>query len=165
MPMDSLVRELFTEIGRIPLIDPHSHINPHRPAARTLDDILGYHYYTELAHSAGMDQKPLAADFDPPDVGRDSALDPLAGGAIVPGGVVQAIERPGDADGRVAQRVGRRSMQDDGVMQLAASRRVEQQRGGFIHGSTASTRLKTSSAEPFASMTRNRPGSAAASAR
>jgi glucuronate isomerase len=65
MQSDSLVRELFAEICRIPLIDPHSHINPHRPASRTLDDILGYHYYTELAHSAGMDQRPLAADFDP----------------------------------------------------------------------------------------------------
>jgi glucuronate isomerase len=65
MQSDSLIRELFTEICRIPLIDPHSHINPHRPASRTLDDILGYHYYTELAHSAGMDQKPLAADFEP----------------------------------------------------------------------------------------------------
>jgi glucuronate isomerase len=65
MQTDTLVRELFTEICRIPLIDPHSHINPHRPASRTLDDILGYHYYTELAHSAGMDQKPLAADFEP----------------------------------------------------------------------------------------------------
>jgi glucuronate isomerase len=65
MFMDSLVRELFTEICQIPLIDPHSHINPHRPASRTLDDILGYHYYTELAHSAGMDQKPLAADVEP----------------------------------------------------------------------------------------------------
>ncbi len=65
MPMDSLDRELFTEICRIPLIDPHSHINPRRPASRTLDDILGYHYYTELAHSAGMDQKPLAANVDP----------------------------------------------------------------------------------------------------
>ncbi len=32
---------------------------------RNLDEILGYHYYTELAHSAGMDQAPLAADFDP----------------------------------------------------------------------------------------------------
>ena len=57
--MDSLVRQLYDEICRIPLIDPHSHINPHRPASRTLDDILGYHYYTELAHSAGMDQKLL----------------------------------------------------------------------------------------------------------
>lgn len=65
MPLDSLVRELFTEICRIRLIDPHSHINPHQPASRSLDDILGYHYYTELAHSAGMDQKPLAADVEP----------------------------------------------------------------------------------------------------
>src|SRR5262249_40609271 len=63
--MDSLIRELFTEICRIPLIDPHSHINPHRPASRTLDDILGYHYYTELAHSAGMDKKPLAPEVEP----------------------------------------------------------------------------------------------------
>ena len=63
--MESVIRELFTEICRIPLIDPHSHINPHCPASRTLDDILGYHYYTELAHSAGMDQKPLASDVEP----------------------------------------------------------------------------------------------------
>jgi glucuronate isomerase len=63
--MDSLVRELFAEICRIPLIDPHSHINPHRPAARSLDDVLGYHYYTELAHSADMDQTPLAAGVEP----------------------------------------------------------------------------------------------------
>src|ERR671932_1203705 len=63
--MDSLVRELFTEICRIPLLDPHSHINPHRPASRSLDDILGYHYYTELAHSAGMDKKPLAPEVEP----------------------------------------------------------------------------------------------------
>lgn len=63
--MESLIRELFTEICRIPLIDPHSHINPYRPASRTLDDILGYHYYTELAHSAGMDQKPLASEVEP----------------------------------------------------------------------------------------------------
>jgi glucuronate isomerase len=47
------------------LIDPHSHIDPRRPTARSLDDILGYHYYTELAHSAGMEQAPLAAHVDP----------------------------------------------------------------------------------------------------
>src|SRR5947209_13698592 len=62
---DSLTTDLFHEICRIPLIDPHSHIDPRRPAARGLDDILGYHYYTELAHSAGMDQAPLAADVPP----------------------------------------------------------------------------------------------------
>jgi glucuronate isomerase len=62
---DALTRDLFGEIARIRLIDPHTHIDPHRAASRTLDDILGYHYYTELAHSAGMSQAPLAADVPP----------------------------------------------------------------------------------------------------
>lgn len=62
---DALARDLYAEICKIPLIDPHSHINPHRAASRTLDDILGYHYYTELAHSAGMDKGALAADVPP----------------------------------------------------------------------------------------------------
>jgi glucuronate isomerase len=65
MPHDRLAQDLFAEIVRIPLIDPHSHINPHRAAARSLDDILGYHYYTELAHSAGMSHAPLAAEVPP----------------------------------------------------------------------------------------------------
>jgi glucuronate isomerase len=59
---DTLTQDLLAEISKIPLIDAHSHIDPHRPASRRLDDILGYHYYTELAHSAGMDQAVLAAD-------------------------------------------------------------------------------------------------------
>jgi glucuronate isomerase len=67
MAMDELVHDLFEEICEIPLIDPHTHIDPHRPTARNLDDILGYHYYTELAHSAGMDKAPLAADVSPRD--------------------------------------------------------------------------------------------------
>jgi glucuronate isomerase len=65
MQDDPLAQRLYAEICRIPLIDPHTHINPHKPAAKSLDDILGYHYYTELAHSAGMDQAPLAADVAP----------------------------------------------------------------------------------------------------
>jgi glucuronate isomerase len=48
-------------------VDPHSHIDPHRPTARTLDDILGYHYYTELAHSAGMEKEAVAQTADPRD--------------------------------------------------------------------------------------------------
>jgi glucuronate isomerase len=65
MMHDQLSQDLYAEICRIPLIDPHSHINPHRAAARNLDDLLGYHYYTELAHSAGMDKKPLAPEVEP----------------------------------------------------------------------------------------------------
>ncbi len=65
MADDQLIQDLYAAICDIPLIDPHSHIDPHRPASRTLDDILGYHYYTELAHSAGMDRGPLAANVEP----------------------------------------------------------------------------------------------------
>src|SRR5262245_36287156 len=49
-----LRRRLFTEFDKLVLVDPHTHINPHDPGSHTLADILGYHYYTELAHSAGM---------------------------------------------------------------------------------------------------------------
>lgn len=52
--MQTLDDRLFAEIRRIPLIDPHSHIDPRAPAARGLGELLGYHYYTELAHSAGL---------------------------------------------------------------------------------------------------------------
>jgi glucuronate isomerase len=53
-PNDPTARELFDVMCRWPIYDPHSHIDPHRPSARNLDEVLGYHYYTELAHSAGM---------------------------------------------------------------------------------------------------------------
>src|SRR5205807_9419866 len=65
MLYDNLAQDLYSQICRIPLIDPHSHINPHQPAARSLDEILGYHYYTELAHSAGLDRRALGADVEP----------------------------------------------------------------------------------------------------
>jgi glucuronate isomerase len=45
---------LFRELDALVIVDPHTHINPLAPASKTLADILGYHYYTELAHSAGM---------------------------------------------------------------------------------------------------------------
>lgn len=62
---DRLTRDLYLEISKVPLIDPHSHINPLAPVSKNLDDILGYHYYTELAHSAGMSKEPLASDVEP----------------------------------------------------------------------------------------------------
>jgi glucuronate isomerase len=65
MPADQLVQNLESALSKVPLIDPHSHIDPLAPVSKSLDDILGYHYYTELAHSAGMSQKLLAKDADP----------------------------------------------------------------------------------------------------
>lgn len=51
--------EIYEALTSIRLIDPHSHINPHSPASTTLADVLGYHYYTELAHSAGMPKSQI----------------------------------------------------------------------------------------------------------
>src|SRR4051794_41132198 len=65
MPADQLVQNLESALSKVPLIDPHSHIDPLAPVSKSLDDILGYHYYTELAHSAGMSQALLAKDADP----------------------------------------------------------------------------------------------------
>jgi glucuronate isomerase len=62
---DRLSQDLYTEICQIPLVDPHSHIDPRQPTSRSLNDILNYHYYTELAHSVGMDKEPLQPDVDP----------------------------------------------------------------------------------------------------
>jgi glucuronate isomerase len=59
-PMSDLLRNrLFNELDSIRLIDPHSHIEPKTAASKTLADILGYHYYTELAHSAGMPREQI----------------------------------------------------------------------------------------------------------
>jgi glucuronate isomerase len=49
-----LRKRLFDELDQLVFVDPHTHINPLDPASHSLGDILGYHYYTELAHSAGM---------------------------------------------------------------------------------------------------------------
>lgn len=54
-----LHQRLFDELEQLPLIDPHTHINPHAAASETLADILGYHYYTELAHSAGLAREQI----------------------------------------------------------------------------------------------------------
>ena len=54
MPADALVADLESALAAVPIFDAHSHLDPRAPAARSLDDILGYHYYTELAHSCGI---------------------------------------------------------------------------------------------------------------
>jgi glucuronate isomerase len=67
-----LRKRIFAELNDLVLIDPHTHINALNPASETLGDILGYHYYTELAHSAGMAKDQIEApELDPKEkVGR-----------------------------------------------------------------------------------------------
>jgi glucuronate isomerase len=72
-PHDPAARELFDEMTRWPIYDPHSHINPHSPAARNFDEVLGYHYYTELAHSAGMPAVLVSPDLGPGQRARNLA--------------------------------------------------------------------------------------------
>ena len=55
----SLIQEILEPLNSMRLIDPHTHINPHQAASTTLADILGYHYYTELAHSAGLSKSRI----------------------------------------------------------------------------------------------------------
>ncbi len=50
----NLQARILQELAKITLLDPHSHVNPHSPSSENLLDLLGYHYYTELAHSAGL---------------------------------------------------------------------------------------------------------------
>jgi glucuronate isomerase len=58
----SLQSRLLHEIMQIRAIDVHSHIPAAAPFARSLRELLGYHYYTELAHSAGTARALLSAE-------------------------------------------------------------------------------------------------------
>lgn len=61
---DQLRNRLYHELDSLVIVDSHTHIQPLQPTARSLWDILGYHYYTELAHAAGMPSSTiLAADL------------------------------------------------------------------------------------------------------
>ncbi|MFG0266520.1 MAG: glucuronate isomerase [Rhodopirellula sp. JB055] len=68
--------EIYEALTSIRLIDPHSHINPHSPASTTLADLLGYHYYTELAHSAGMPKSRIEDEA----IGPKELVERLVGG-------------------------------------------------------------------------------------
>lgn len=52
--------ELFREIDRIPIYDIHTHVDPARPLARGPADVVGYHYFRQLAHSASPLEQPAA---------------------------------------------------------------------------------------------------------
>lgn len=64
--MSAARENILQALRGIRLIDPHSHINPHAPASKTLADLLGYHYYTELAHSAGMPKVEIESRLNQP---------------------------------------------------------------------------------------------------
>ena len=91
------------------------------------------------------DHLAFAADFDDVDVGMDVALDALTGEAIVAPRFVHAIHRLRDADRRLPQRIGRRAVQDDRVMQLAALGGIGEECDGVVHARTCGVRRRTTS--------------------
>jgi glucuronate isomerase len=54
-----LQQRLYAALDELVLIDPHTHIDPRQPAARNLAELLGYHYYTELVHAAGLPKERI----------------------------------------------------------------------------------------------------------
>ena len=62
MPTDTAAASILAALERLPILDVHSHVDPHAPVAANLGDILGYHYYTELAHSAGLPKERIEVD-------------------------------------------------------------------------------------------------------
>lgn len=55
----TLAARIDRELARATFVDPHSHVDPRAPSARSLADILGYHYYTELVHSSGTPREAI----------------------------------------------------------------------------------------------------------
>src|SRR2546423_8275875 len=65
IPMNAtLVKTLFEELKKMPIIDPHTHVRAHQPVAEHFGDLLGYHYYTELSNSSRGAPVPLPDDPD-----------------------------------------------------------------------------------------------------
>ena len=60
----TLVKTLFDELKKMPIIDPHTHVRAHQPVANHFGDLLGYHYYTELSNSSRGTPLPLPEDLD-----------------------------------------------------------------------------------------------------
>lgn len=57
-----LVSTLFRELRKMPICDPHTHVPWDKPCALHLGDLLGYHYYTELANSSRGEPVKLPDD-------------------------------------------------------------------------------------------------------
>jgi glucuronate isomerase len=53
---------LLNKLREMPICDPHTHVRREQPVARHLGDLLGYHYYTELANSSRGHPVPLPDD-------------------------------------------------------------------------------------------------------
>ena len=66
--VQTLKAEILDELEKIPITCIHSHIDPHNPVAENLADLVGYHYYTELANSAEFEKDWISSDMAPKEI-------------------------------------------------------------------------------------------------
>ena len=59
-----LVSQLFSELRKMSICDPHTHVAWNKPCVSHLGELLGYHYYTELANSSRGRPEPLPDNLD-----------------------------------------------------------------------------------------------------
>jgi len=62
-----LSKRLEAEIGKMSIIDPHTHLQHRTPSAEFIGNIFGYHYIKMELSTAGMDVEKLMDDSLPPD--------------------------------------------------------------------------------------------------
>lgn len=69
-------RAIGQALEQTPVVDPHCHVRPHKPAADTLADIVLYHHVWIELVSAGMGQRAVTSTGLPHELG-DPGMDPL----------------------------------------------------------------------------------------
>ena len=57
--------QILDAILQMPILCIHSHIDAFNPASVNLAELLGYHYYTELANSAVYEEDWISVDMEP----------------------------------------------------------------------------------------------------
>ncbi len=69
-----LSRRLEAEISKMPVIDPHTHLQHRTPSAEFIGNIFGYHYIKMELSTSGMDVEKLMDSSLPPDAFLKNAL-------------------------------------------------------------------------------------------
>ena len=69
-----LSKRLEAEIGKMPVIDPHTHLQHRTPSAELIGNIFGYHYIKMELSTVGMDVEELMRDSLQPDALIRNAL-------------------------------------------------------------------------------------------
>jgi len=69
-----LSKRLEAEISKMPVIDPHTHLQHRTPSAQFIGNIFSYHYIKMELSTVGMDVEKLMNDNIPPDVRMKNAI-------------------------------------------------------------------------------------------